>query len=666
MPTRVTRRGLLKATGAVSGGVIASTQYSTETGAQSADAVTIDRTLGDEVFLPPIPDATVTGTSTFNPGSEFTVRIESTGATPLLLTSETAVTDAGIWSASFDLSGFDEGLEFVIVVSYQNEPLARAPGVVRTVTASLEFDDQIAQASGTIVSLEAVSLEVGGFVSVHEGTAEGPIIGVSRFLEPDQTYSQLEVSLDRGISGRTTLVATPHLDTDRDQTFDPSRDQPYTADGERVIDEAIVRDATSPSTTTEAVEPTQTSEGPTRTTAPPTLPDTPERDGAEPPMDIVVGGAGGVLGTAFLREVRKRWNDNNNDNHPPDAKIWYSPSEPEPGRPIVFDGRGSSDPDPGDLITNYHWSIDDDDEVTPRFVHSFAKADEYDVTLTVTDSQQTTDTKTETVTVESHEGELVLARVNPDSPGDDHSNPEQESLSFENAGDEPLDLEGWTISDAAEEAGRVRAGEHAFTFDPGFHLEPGTTVTVHTGPEPDEGEQFEDSETERHLFWGKSRAVWNNEADVIVVADDRENPVLATRYERTEDDSYELEDLDMEVFEDWFPTVVLSARDDAPPVDVSVDEGLLRSWASGLVAFFVGAFLLRGPGEFLWSWSFITAFLLSFSVTWAVSTGNGFVEPSIDPLALVGVTLPAAGMMAVGGVVWLVRKAVSRLRDWLT
>lgn len=107
---------------------------------------------------------------------------------------------------------------------------------------------------------------------------------------------------------------------------------------------------------------------------------------------------------------------------------------------------------------------------------------------------------------------LRVVSVNADAAGDDHANLDDEYVTFRNAGEEPLDLTGWTVSD---EAG------HAYRFPEGFTLEPGATVTLHTGAGRD---------TEDALYWGSEGAVWNNDGDTVVVTNATGAEVVRYRY----------------------------------------------------------------------------------------------------------------------------------------
>lgn len=94
---------------------------------------------------------------------------------------------------------------------------------------------------------------------------------------------------------------------------------------------------------------------------------------------------------------------------------------------------------------------------------------------------------------------LVVEGVNYDAPGNDNDNLNEEYVTFRNAGDEPLDVSGWTVSDEAD---------HTYRFPEGTVLDPGDRVTLHTGSGPD---------TDADRYWGQGRAVWNNGGDVVTV-----------------------------------------------------------------------------------------------------------------------------------------------------
>lgn len=377
-------------------------------------------------------------------------------------------------------------------------------------------------------------------------TATCPTVTVNRPPTVALTYSP-----QPAIEGeQTTLDATDSTDPDGriveyrwdlngDGTIDRVTSAPkvtYTYGGSTDVELVVVDDDGTTSRSRRTI----------RVTAPPSI----------PWAAVIAGGIVAVLGLWFrepllgiLTQAVERVRSKR--HAPPNAKVVYLPEEPAPRRPVLFDGSLSFDPD--DRIVSYRWTIDDRTPTGQRFVHAFAVANDYEVELAVTNSRGETGTSTETVTVEAGGSDLVLARVHPDAPGGERRHLDREYLVFENVGNEGLELGGWTVHETDEDGARIGKGEHAFTFDDGFELEPGTTVTVHTGAAPDSDVEGSETTEGRHCFWNAPRSVWDDETDVVVVTDDDEVPVLAMRYERTAADEYALEPLDVGRLVDWFP-----------------------------------------------------------------------------------------------------------------
>lgn len=110
------------------------------------------------------------------------------------------------------------------------------------------------------------------------------------------------------------------------------------------------------------------------------------------------------------------------------------------------------------------------------------------------------------------ESALAVVAINADAAGDDRNNLNDETITFENTGEETLDLSGWTISD---EVGQ------SYTVPAGVTLPPGATVTLHTGS---------GQNTETDLYWGSGRPIWNNGGDVITVTASDGTQVLQEAY----------------------------------------------------------------------------------------------------------------------------------------
>lgn len=82
-------------------------------------------------------------------------------------------------------------------------------------TASITFEDQ--NSNGSAVVVQRADLSAGGFVVVY--AQNGTVLGNTSYLEPG-THENLTVSLDPAIGTSQVLVASPHFDTNDNETFD--------------------------------------------------------------------------------------------------------------------------------------------------------------------------------------------------------------------------------------------------------------------------------------------------------------------------------------------------------------------------------------------------------------------------------------------------------------
>lgn len=151
--------------------------------------------------------------------------------------------------------------------------------------------------------------------------------------------------------------------------------------------------------------------------------------------------------------------------------------------------RDAADVDPGNQSVVVDRARLEGDEVTTRTAAP-----------TVTDGGSRTD------------GSLVVTEIAPDPDSPDREHLDDEYVVFENAGDGPLDLSGWTVED---EAGRT------YTFPDGYVLDAGATVTLRTGTGTD---------TDADLYWGSGSAIWNNDGDTVIVRNSDGDPVLRETY----------------------------------------------------------------------------------------------------------------------------------------
>jgi len=97
-----------------------------------------------------------------------------------------------------------------------------------------------------------------------------------------------------------------------------------------------------------------------------------------------------------------------------------------------------------------------------------------------------------------------------DAPGNDNENLNGEYVCIANRTGHMVVMTGWRLQDNLA---------HVYRF-PSFDLAYGAHVKVHTGSGLDD---------DAHLYWGQSRAVWNNSGDSIRLYD--ESNQLVDRYD---------------------------------------------------------------------------------------------------------------------------------------
>jgi competence protein ComEC len=108
--------------------------------------------------------------------------------------------------------------------------------------------------------------------------------------------------------------------------------------------------------------------------------------------------------------------------------------------------------------------------------------------------------------------DLRIATVHEDATGDDWEHLNDEYLVLENAGDDRIDLSGWTVSDESGEA---------YTVPAGITLAPGETITIRSGAGTD---------TDTELYWDAGRPIWNNGGDTVTVRNAEGELVLQETY----------------------------------------------------------------------------------------------------------------------------------------
>lgn len=221
------------------------------------------------------PDAAVPGSTVVvnatvrNPTNEtvsedVAFRIEG-GGVDLVRHTTVEVNASSTTNVSFELDTTGVPMDEYIygVTTYSSSEFA-----VLELTNQSQVDFSAQETDGATVTVDAVFVPEGGFVTIHdstllEGDALGSVVGVSDYLEPGY-YENVEVTLYGDVPGADfqqdrltegeTLIAMPHLDSNGNGTYDflttnGSEDGPYTVDGEAVVEAGDVTVTNSTNTT---------------------------------------------------------------------------------------------------------------------------------------------------------------------------------------------------------------------------------------------------------------------------------------------------------------------------------------------------------------------------------------------------------------------------------
>jgi glucose/arabinose dehydrogenase len=126
------------------------------------------------------------------------------------------------------------------------------------------------------------------------------------------------------------------------------------------------------------------------------LPDSAQREtfasAAANPVDLKIGPGGDLFYVDLAGTIRRI--SFAGSNTPPTASIQASSTSGAAPLQVSFDGRGSSDPDPGDGIAAYSWDLNGDnvygDATTPTASYTYTDPGTYTARLKVTDRNGTT------------------------------------------------------------------------------------------------------------------------------------------------------------------------------------------------------------------------------------------------------------------------------------
>jgi len=285
-------------------------------------SATLRTGVDDRVLVRSADEQVIRGDTNVAPGTLLEVRTESDSAGgPFLETPVARVTRQRTFSVEVDyFADVDPGTNFTVAVRRGGDRISDeyAGTVGGEERASVSVDDQSVGGTDRVVVVDRATLSDGGFVAVRYGSATGPVIGASSYLDPGP-HADVRVGLDETLSAEATIFATVHVDDDADNLFGfPGTDPPYRVNDTVVADSASVavgRDTRTPApmSTTESAPTSTTESAPTSTPEPAPTPTprlsatpTPEPTPVTPsPTTAGEGGSGFGIGvvTAALAAV---------------------------------------------------------------------------------------------------------------------------------------------------------------------------------------------------------------------------------------------------------------------------------------------------------------------------------------------------------------------------
>ncbi|MBI1729243.1 thermonuclease family protein [Candidatus Acetothermia bacterium] len=222
-------------------------------------------------------------------------------------------------------------------------------------------------------------------------------------------------------------------------------------------------------------------------------------------------------------------------NNPPQATFTFSPSNPEPGQAVTFDGTSSVDLDGS--ISSYAWNFGDGGTATSVTVtHVFSAAGLFTVTLTVTDNRGSVGVANRNVAVgsggTSSGGQtppitnppvvtgskpVIIESIHYDAAGDDNSSENGEWIVLL-ASTQDVDMSDWTVAD---ELGDRGVTSHVYRIPSGFVIKASSRATVFTGC---------GTNTATELHWCANTQIWDNGEDTAVLRNNKSEEIDRCHY----------------------------------------------------------------------------------------------------------------------------------------
>lgn len=283
-------------------------------------SATVETAPDDRVYVRPLSNLTVTGTTNVGPGWPVTLVLSGdddpeTSVDESFQSTKEAVVERpeeGGWSyegrfvATFDRDAIPTGARDVTLdVRLDGSSLLDHPIPVtvddRRASVSVSHRNDDDQFTGVSLGVNA-TLSTGGFLVLHEESADGPVVGHTAYL--DSGNHVVTVYTSEPTDSRK-LVVVAHRDANHNEWFDgPDVDEAYSEDEP---DDAIVLSSTESPTSTEttAVTPRTATTGSPTTAS--TGPSSAEGTTASPtdstPADTTLPGFGAIAAVVALLVV---------------------------------------------------------------------------------------------------------------------------------------------------------------------------------------------------------------------------------------------------------------------------------------------------------------------------------------------------------------------------
>lgn len=214
----------------------------------------VDDEVARVAYANPAPNQTVRGETNVRPGLNVAVVARGrddpgTAADESFVRTATVPVrdgpdDAAAFAATFDFADVPDNATARLDVRYDGRSILgeNASVVVVEPTASLRVSEVEPNATGPYARVRAdADLSRGGFVVLHRGSADGPIVGASRFLARG-SRSNVTVYVGDRVEESGRLVAVAHRDANHNRWFDgPERDPAYAGGGSAGSGVAAVR-----------------------------------------------------------------------------------------------------------------------------------------------------------------------------------------------------------------------------------------------------------------------------------------------------------------------------------------------------------------------------------------------------------------------------------------